>query len=94
MDLDPELKLSQPAPFVLSIEPCNGPVYQHGYHLGTDEKVARWFAAEMYRRVNDARGCYTTALIRNGQLVDTFDGRDWHSEIVDRAFEEENSGDN
>lgn len=33
------------SPFVLSIEPTGKPAYQHGFHLGTDEPLARQIAA-------------------------------------------------
>jgi uncharacterized protein (UPF0254 family) len=75
MKLDPEI--TPPEPFILSVEPCKGETYKHGYHLGTDEKVAKEFAQEVFKRVNTETGCYTVALMRNGRIFDVFDGRDW-----------------
>jgi hypothetical protein len=87
--LDPEIK--EPGIYTLSIEPCNGPTYLHGFHLGTHEHLARQFAEEMYKRINAERGCFTVALIRNGHMWDTFDGRDWFSDTVNNMWDEENA---
>lgn len=55
----------------LSIEPIGKPAYQHGFHLGTIEVVARQLAEEQFYRLRDTR---TVALIRNRRIMDVFDG--------------------
>lgn len=79
MKLDPELT-EITHPYVVSIEPINGPTFRHAFHLGTDLKVAKWFAKELWHWHNANGGCYTVALLREGKIVDTYDGRDWHRE--------------
>jgi hypothetical protein len=80
-------------PFVLSIEPTEGKTFQHGYHLGTDERLARKIAEETFTARNGAAINHpsmwtrTVALMRDGRLFDTFDGR-WASDMHDRAFAE------
>jgi creatinine amidohydrolase/Fe(II)-dependent formamide hydrolase-like protein len=49
-------------PFILSIEDADGSVKRHGYHLGTDLRLAKQIAEEMF----DARGARTVALIPSG----------------------------
>jgi hypothetical protein len=61
-------------PFILSIEPVAGPTYRHGFHLGTDEAVARKFAEDVF----GALPVRTVALIRDQRIVDVFDGH-WDS---------------
>lgn len=69
--------------FSLSIETDAG-TYQHGYHLGTDERMARSFAAEicLKRRPKIGTRIRTVALIFDGRMVDVFDGGDWQSDLV------------
>ncbi len=55
----------------LSIEPIGKPAYQHGFHLGTIESVARQIAEEMFAARQDIR---TLALIRDRRIIDVFDG--------------------
>ena len=78
-------------PFWLSIEPINGPSRVHGFHLGTDERIARELAVEVFIGTM-AR---TVALMRYGKLHDVYDGRDWHSDAMDKMYEEDslNEGD-
>jgi len=76
MRIDPELD-DLTHVFTASIEPCNGPVFVHGFHLGTDRKVAEWFCEELFRRHNVHNGLYTVALMRNGSIVDIYDDRNW-----------------
>jgi hypothetical protein len=66
-------------PFVLSIEPVDGRAFQYGYHLGTDERLARRLAAEEYHARNGRgeRVC-TVALMRDRRIVDVYDGA-WRS---------------
>ena len=76
MKLDPELEEITHV-FTASIEPCTGDVFQHGFHLGTDRKMAEWFCEELFRRHNAHGGVYTVALKRNQGIVDVYDGRNW-----------------
>jgi hypothetical protein len=67
------------SPFVLSIEPTGKPSVQYGFHLGTDERVARQIAEEIFhKRVTYGPIC-TVALIRDRKIVDVYDGA-WSSE--------------
>jgi len=65
--------------FTLSIEPTGKPAFQHGFHLGTDERVARQIAEEMFHGRNRA-GAWTctVALIRNRKLFAVYDG-EWRN---------------
>ena len=76
MKLDPELEEITHV-FTASIEPCDRPVFQHAFHLGTDRKIAEWFCEELFRRHNADTPLYTVALMRNDQIVDVYDGRNW-----------------
>jgi hypothetical protein len=66
-------------PFVLSIEPTEGQSFVHGFHLGTQEPLARQIAEERFHARNKA-GMWTrtVALMRSGRMVDCYDGR-WSS---------------
>lgn len=66
-----------PATYTLSIEPISGPTYQHPFHLGTIESVARQVAADLFH----APRMRTVALIINRKIVDVFDGK-WNSDAV------------
>ena len=67
-------------PFILSIETTAGQTFQHGYHLGTDERLARQIAEEKFHmRVAARIPTVTVALMRAGKIVDVFDG-EWQSE--------------
>ncbi len=61
--------------FVLSIEFADGHVRQYGYHLGTDERLARQIAEEKFRAIKAT----TVALKRDGHIWDVFDGS-WFSD--------------
>lgn len=65
--------------FVLSIETDAG-TYDHGFHLGTDVRVAQSIAEEAYSRWTPKVGSYikTVALKRNGQVF-VFDG-EWSNQ--------------
>ncbi len=54
----------------LSIEPTGKPAFVHGFHLGTDEKLARQIAEEMFAGRN-SRGEWTctVALIRDRKIL-------------------------
>ena len=59
--------------FVLSIEPQTGRSFRHGFHLGTDLRVAREIAVEYFV----ANAAKTVALMRDRKIFDLFDGREW-----------------
>jgi hypothetical protein len=62
-------------PFILSIETSHGHSFQHGFHLGTEERLARQIAEEKFHaRVKHGLPVITVALIRAGKLVDCYDG--------------------
>jgi hypothetical protein len=69
--------------YLLSMERYPNTVEVHGFHLGTDERVARGIIAEKMRtcRENDWP-MVTMALMQNGGVVDTLyrDGK-WHSQV-------------
>ena len=73
------------SPFCLSIEPTEGKTFQYGFHLGTDERLARVIAVEKFQQRNAAGAerpelfTRTVALMRNRRIVDVYDGR-WSSE--------------
>lgn len=74
--------MTQVQPFVLSIETESGKSEQYGFHLGTDERLARQIAEEKFHaRVRFGLPVVTVALIRGAKLVDTFYGDRWHSAI-------------
>lgn len=84
-------------PFVLSVETDAG-TYQDGFHYGWDEKIARSMAVEFHhcRKVQHAKlapkgatRILTVALMKDGKIVDTFDGYEWASDIMDRWEREE-----
>jgi hypothetical protein len=61
--------------FTLSIEETAGNSFLHGFHLGTDERLARQIAEEVFNaRVKYGQPIVTVALIRDRKLVDVFDG--------------------
>jgi hypothetical protein len=67
-------------PFTLSIEPTDGPAFQHGFHLGTDERIAKEFAEEIFRNRNtNHHATCTVALIRDRRIIDVYDGQ-WQSQ--------------
>lgn len=76
-------------PYTLSIEPIDGKTFLHGFHLGTDLRLAKQIAEEKFRARNsspvekdlDGRTMKTrtVALKQGGKLVDVFDG-EWASE--------------
>ncbi len=66
--------------FVLSIEDTAGHSFQHPFHLGTDEKLARQIAVEKFQaRVQYGLPVVTVALMRGNKMVDCYDGV-WASE--------------
>jgi len=71
------------ATFTMSIEPLEGPTYQHGFHLGTIESVARGLVEDHWK----AGGFRSLGLMRAGDLFDCYDG-EWSSVMADKAFTE------
>ncbi len=77
--------------FTASIETNKG-TYQHHYHLGTIEQVARDVAetlikAEWHPKLGNIV-VRTVGLLLDGKLVDVWDG-EWSSVATDRMFAEE-----
>ena len=69
--------------YCLSIEPTEGATFQHGFHLGTDLRLAKQIAEEKFRARNSHNmPTRTVALIQKGKLVDCYDGRSWSSELT------------
>ena len=66
--------------FTLSIEETEGKSRQHGFHLGTDEKLARQITEEkMTAMVTHMMPVVSMTLIRDRKIVDVLypDGT-WH----------------
>jgi len=62
-------------PFCLSIEDVAGHSFQHGFHLGTDEQLARQIAEEKFHaRIKHGLPTVTVALMQRGKLVGCYDG--------------------
>ena len=62
--------------FVLSIETKPGHSEQYGFHLGTNEQLARQIVEEKFRFfVQSSLPVVTMALIRDGKLFDCYDGQ-------------------
>ncbi len=71
-------------PFCMSIETTAGVSHLHGFHLGTDEQLARKIVEEKFSaRLIWKLPTYTIALTRNRRMVDVFDGKDWHNSLGD-----------
>lgn len=68
--------------FTLSIETTEGQSFQYGFHLGTQEPLARQIAEEKFHaRVKHNMPTVTVALLRNGRMYDCYDGRCWFSDL-------------
>lgn len=62
-------------PFELSIEPTQGDTFRHGFHLGTDEIVARHLAEqEFHSRNRRGESVRTVALMLGHRMFDYYDG--------------------
>ncbi|MCP4258023.1 MAG: hypothetical protein GY774_10920 [Planctomycetes bacterium] len=61
-------------PYTMNIEDFDGNVKQHGFHLGTDIKIAESFVFEALR--NDYKPARSVALRQAGKLVKIYDHRD------------------
>lgn len=80
---------NMPLTYSASVETDAG-TYQHGYHLGTIETIARacvWDISKM--RPKNGTHIKTVALIFDGRIIDVFDGKEWMSEILARNVESE-----
>lgn len=76
--------------YTLSIETDAG-TYQHGYHLGTIENVARDMAGYIYGRFTPRIGTriVTVALMLDGRMVDCFDGHWFDDEYCEGGGDDE-----
>jgi len=79
-------------PFLLSIEPTEGTSFIHSFHLGTDERLAREIAIDIFKnRKWWPRVGYisvrTVALYRNGKMIDVYDG-EWTTDTCERLYQE------
>lgn len=65
--------------FELSIETTEGKAERYGFHLGTDEQVARSIVQDKFQAyVAAGKPIVTMALIRGHKMVDCYDGQ-WMS---------------
>ncbi len=70
-------------PFTMSIEETAGSSKQYGFHLGTDEKLAREIVQDKFKaRVSHHIPTVTIALVRDKKIVDVFYGDKWASEFA------------
>jgi hypothetical protein len=70
------------SPFTMSIEESFGNSKQHGFHLGTDEKLAREIVQDKFKaRVSHNIPTVTIALMRDKRIVDVFYGDKWSSDF-------------
>lgn len=71
------------SPFNLSIKPRgDAPAFFHGFHLGTNELLARRLAEERFRGLlTQGKSTESVALIRDGKLVAAYDG-EWSDGYV------------
>lgn len=68
--------------FTLSIEDTAGHSFQYGFHLGTDEKLARQIAEEKFHgRVKFGIPVVTVALFQGAKMIDCFLGDRWQNEV-------------
>ena len=66
-------------PYILSIEPTGELAYVHGYHLGTNLRVARRIAERVFHdRNRENRPTTSVSLVLNHTIDSTYDG-DWYS---------------
>ena len=62
--------------------------FQHGFHLGTQETMARYMVETLFIQYNSGRdprtphGVITVGLVEDGRFVDVFDGKDWESALA------------
>lgn len=72
--------------FTASIETDAG-TYEHGFHLGTHEQVARDFCVELFHKRKPKQGTrvVTVGLKKAGKLVDTYYGDRWQSDVAEEV---------
>lgn len=76
-------------PFTMSIETEPGKSHQHGFHLGTDERLARQLVVERYHgRVAAGMPTVTIALMRDGRMVDCWIGDKWQSDVEAAMYDD------
>ena len=75
--------MSDEQPFVLSIETDAG-TYRHGFHLGTDEPLARNFAEKAFHHHRPRIGTriVTVALMHMDRIFDVYDGDKWFNDLA------------
>lgn len=68
-------------PFTLSIEATHGKSSQHGYHFGTDERLARQLIEEKAKAwIANDMPFVSMALMRKGKIVDViYSDMSWHN---------------
>lgn len=67
--------------FTASVETDAG-TYRHGYHLGTQEDLARNIIEEIARGApRMGTRIVTVALMKDGKIEDVYDGRDWVNDL-------------
>ena len=76
------------ATFTMSVETDAG-TYVHGFHFGTEEKIARQLVEGYFPTFRPKIGTrvITLALMRNGKLFDCYDGQ-WANDIQSNAYED------
>ncbi len=81
------------SPFTASIETDAG-TYQHGFHLGTDERVARELIEELCDKRVPKIGTrvVSVALIQNGMMLDCYGCGYWSSDCWEDLEEFEHDG--
>jgi hypothetical protein len=69
---------------ILSIEDKPGHSYMHGFHLGTDLRLARQITEEMFHaRVKNEMPVVTMAIFAGNKMLDCYMGDKWMSETSD-----------
>lgn len=70
-----EAKMTEVHTIQLSIEPTEGKAFLHGFHLGTDLRLAKQIAEEKFHARNDyGMWTRTVALILKGKIIACYDG--------------------
>jgi C4-type Zn-finger protein len=78
--IEQEMDMNQT--FTLSIEDTAGHSFLNGFHLGTQEPLARQIAEEKFHaRRDNGLPIVTVALIQGRKIVDVYDGT-WFSTIA------------
>lgn len=68
--------------YLASVETDAG-TYIHGFHLGTDERVARQCVVDVFRRIPKQGTRVVTVALLDGarNIVDVYTGDKWSSEM-------------